>query len=230
MKNDTVIRVLLADDHPLILRGVRELLDERDDMVVIGAETTPEGAIASVERLEPDVLIQDLAMGGRLGGLDVIRHVHRNQPKTTIVVLSMHSSVATAWDAMEQGASGYVTKLGDFDELITAILVTVRGGRFIGSPLTEKELSDYGARVRHQGLQSMDALTRRELQVLSLVASGRTSNEIAEDLKISRRTVESHRASVSSKLGLRNQAELTRYALDRGLVDDERGLPSANAQ
>ena len=101
-----MIRVLLADDHPLILHGVRELLERRNDMVVVGQEKDSDSAASAVARLKPDVLIQDLEMKGRMSGIEVIRHVTKNFPATRVVVLSMHSTVASAWEAMEQGARG----------------------------------------------------------------------------------------------------------------------------
>lgn len=215
-----MIRILLADDHPLILRGVKELLDGRDDMLVVGQEKDSDSAAAAVDELKPDVLIQDLEMQGQLSGIEVIRYVSENHPSTRIVVLSMHSGIASAWEAMQQGASGYVTKLGEFDDLIRAVLTVAEGKRFVGQPLSEAELEDYTKAMEQRGVQSLSSLTKRELEVLSLVARGHTSSEIAGMLHIGRRTVESHRASLSSKLGLRNQAELTRYAMERGLVAD----------
>jgi DNA-binding NarL/FixJ family response regulator len=216
-----MISILLADDHPLILRGVRELLEGRDDMVVVGQERDSDSTVNAVARLKPDVLIQDLEMGGQLSGIEVIRHVCENFPDTAVVVLSMHSSVASAWEAMQQGAMGYVTKLGDFNDLIRAVRTVVEGEHFVGDPLSEAELAEYTRQIAERGVQSLSLLTRRELEVLRMVARGHTSPEIAEILHISRRTVETHRARMSSKLGLRNQAEITRYALERGLVADD---------
>jgi two-component system, NarL family, response regulator NreC len=221
-----VIRILHADDHPLILRGVRELLEGREDMTVVGQEQNSDNAVRAVARLEPDVLIQDLEMQGQLNGIEVIRHVAENHPTTRIVVLSMHSAVASAWEAMQQGALGYVTKLGDFNDLIQAVIAVNEGRRFVGAPLSESELEEYTQQLELRGVQSMSSLTKREIEILSMVARGHTSSEIADLLHIGRRTVESHRASLSSKLGLRNQAELTRYAMERGLVVDTPNSPS----
>jgi DNA-binding NarL/FixJ family response regulator len=220
-----VIRVLHADDHPLILRGVRELLERRDDMIVVGQEQVSDNVADAVARLEPDVLIQDLEMQGKLSGIEVIRHVAENHPATRVVVLSMHSAVASAWEAVQQGALGYVTKLGDFDDLIHAVLAVNKGRKYIGEPLSEAVLEEYAQLMESRGVQSLSSLTKREIEILSMVARGHTSSEIAELLEIGRRTVESHRAKLSSKLGLRNQAELTRYAMERGLVTDSSDMP-----
>jgi DNA-binding NarL/FixJ family response regulator len=220
-----VIRILHADDHPLILRGVRELLERRDDMIVVGQEQVSDNVVREVARLKPDVLIQDLEMQGQSTGIEVIGHVTANHPRTRVVVLSMHSSVASAWEAMQQGALGYVTKLGDFDDLTRAVLSVNEDRRFIGEPLSEAVLEEYALLMEQRGVRSMSSLTKREIEILSMVARGYTSSEIAELLQIGRRTVESHRARLSSKLGLRNQADLTRYAMERGLVSDTPDLP-----
>ena len=213
-----MIKVLLADDHPLILRGVNVLITSQDDMTVVGQEVDPANVLAAVAKFGPDVLVQDLSMQGEMSGLEVIRDVTAHYPETRIVVLSMHVAPSAVWEAMQHGALGYVTKLGDFDELVHAVREVHSGRRFIGAPLSEQEIDDYGQHARKRGGDSLASLTKRELEVLSMVAEGHTSNEIADLLNIGRRTVESHRANVSSKLGLRNQAELIRYAIDRGLV------------
>ena len=213
-----MIKVLLADDHPLILRGVNVLITSQDDMTVVGQEVDPASVLTAVGKFKPDVLVQDLSMQGEMSGLEVIRDVSANYPGTRIVVLSMHVAPSAVWEAMQQGALGYVTKLGDFDELVHAVREVHAGRRFIGAPLSEEEIEDYGRLARQRGGDSLASLTKRELEVLSMVAEGHTSNEIADLLNIGRRTVESHRANLSSKLGLRNQAELIRYAIDRGLV------------
>lgn len=213
-----MIRVLLADDHPLILRGVRELLSTEADIEVVGAETDPAVVPAAVVRLKPDVLIQDLSMGAKLPGLDVIRMVRECAPETRIVVLSMHSSLASIHEAMNHGASGYVSKLADLQQLVAAVRSVHEGKRHVGSPFTGEQIEAYARDSRHGASRPLSVLTPREIEVLILVAHGRTSSEIGAALQIGRRTVESHRASVSSKLGARTQAALVRYAIERGLV------------
>jgi DNA-binding NarL/FixJ family response regulator len=213
-----MIRVLLADDHPLILRGVRELFAGEAGIAIVGAETDPDEVPAAVTRLDPDVLIQDLSMRGQITGLEVIRLVRQQSPRTRIVVLSMHSSLASIHEAMTQGASGYVSKLADLQQLIAAVRGVHEGRRHLGGNFTLEQVDAYARESQVGAGGELRALTPRELEVLTLVAHGRTSNEIAAELRIGRRTVESHRASVSSKLGVRNQAELVRYAIERGLV------------
>jgi len=213
-----MIRVLLADDHPLILRGVQELFAGESDIEVVGAETDPGEVPAAAARLNPDVLIQDLSMGGQLTGLEVIRLVRLRSPETRIIVLSMHSSLPSIHEAMEHGATGYVSKLADMQQLVAAVRGVHQGRRHLGCPYTDEQIDSYGRDLRRGASRPLRGLTPREIEVLTLVAHGRTSSEIAEALHIGRRTVESHRANVSSKLGVRNQAELVRYAIERGLV------------
>jgi DNA-binding NarL/FixJ family response regulator len=213
-----MISILLADDHPLILRGVEELLSGQEGMQVVGKERDPARVVDAVGRLAPDVLIQDLAMAGGMTGLEVIRSVHEAYPSTRIVVLSMHSTLASVCESLQHGAVGYVSKLGDMHELIQAVRSVHAGSRFLGPPFDENDVNEYARTMGRRGLGPLGVLTKRELEVLGMVAHGHTSSEIAELLHIGRRTVESHRASLTSKLGVRNQAELVRYAIERGLV------------
>jgi DNA-binding NarL/FixJ family response regulator len=213
-----MISVLLADDHPLILRGLRGLLATETDIEVVGAETDPAAVPDAVVRLKPDVLIQDLSMGSTLTGLAVIRMVRECAPDTRIVVLSMHSTLATIAEVMSHGALGYVSKLADPQQLVAAVRTVHGGKRHVGGPFTGEQIEAYARDAKHGAGRPLNVLTPREIEVLILVAHGRTSSEIGEALQIGRRTVESHRASVSSKLGARTQAALVRYAIERGLV------------
>lgn len=213
-----MISILHADDHPLILRGVEELLSGQQDMRVVGKERDPARVVDAVARLAPDILIQDLAMGGGMSGLEIIRAVNGSHPATRIVVLSVYSTTATVCEALHHGAAGYVSKLSDMNDLLEAIRACHAGGRFLGPPFREEDIREYSSSLGERGAGLLDLLTKREREVLGLVAKGHTSSEIAELLNIGRRTVESHRASLSAKLGVRNQAELVRYAIERGLV------------
>lgn len=213
-----MISVLLADDHPLILRGVRELLAGEPDLAVVGEESDSTRVAEAVARLEPDVLIQDLSMAGGISGFEVIRGVKERRPATRVVVLTMFSTLASVFEALHQGAAAFVSKLEDMQQLIDAVRSVAANARYIGRPFTEEQLNEYARQMGRRRIGPLGVLTRRELEVLSMVAHGRTSNEIAEELRIGRRTVESHRASMLSKLGIRNQAEVVRYALERGLV------------
>jgi DNA-binding NarL/FixJ family response regulator len=212
-----VITILLADDHPVILRGLFDLFGAHDDLKVVGKETDAREVVGAVARLRPDVLIMDLMMPG-LSGMEIIREVTQHHPATRIVVLSMHSNVAYVWEALRNGALGYVLKCAEGEELVRAVHEVAAGRRCLSPPLSENELEEYARQVQQRGLDPHDMLTNRERQVLRLAAEGNTSSQIAEQLHISVRTVESHRANLLHKLGLHNQTELVRYAIQRGII------------
>ena len=209
--------LLIVDDHPLVLIGLRDFLSAQRDMRVIGTESDPTKAPEAVSRLKPDVMIVDLMMPG-LSGLELIRQVHQTSPDMRIVVLSMYSDAAYVAEALHAGATGYAPKSAKPDELLHAIRATMRGERYLSPPLSEEQVDRHSQRVRQPGVEPHELLTRREREVLRLVADGKTSAAIAALLGIGVRTVESHRANLLSKLDLHNQAELVRYAIEYGLV------------
>ena len=202
-----MISLLLADDHPVILRGLRDLIGAHDDLRVIGEETDAQRVIEAVTRLKPNVLVMDL-----------IREIAQHHPDTRIVVLSMHSNVAYVWEALRNGALGYVLKCARNEDLIHTLHEASARRRYLSPPLSENDLEEYSRKVRQYGLDPHDMLTDRERQVLRLAAEGNTSSQIAVQLDIGIRTVESHRANLLHKLGLHNQTELVRYAIQRGII------------
>jgi len=212
-----MISILLADDHPVILRGLRGLFEAYDDLRIVGEETDARKVVEAVARLEPDVLVMDLMMPG-MSGMEIIREVAQHHPDTRIVVLSMHSNVAYVREALRNGALAYVLKCADSEELIRAVREVNARRRYLSPPLSENELEEYARQAQQHGLDPHDMLTNRERQVLRLAAEGNTSSQIAEQLHIGIRTVESHRASLLHKLGLRNQTELVCYAIQRGII------------
>lgn len=212
-----MISILLADDHPLILRGLIDLFTASADLRIVGEESDARKVVEAVARITPDVLVMDLMMPG-MSGMEVIRQVAQSHPSTRIVVLSMHANVAYVWEALRNGALAYVLKCAESEELIFAVLEASAGRRFLGSSISEYELKDYERKVQQHGLDAHDMLTERERQVLRLVAEGNTSAQIAEQLHIGIRTVETYRANLLLKLNLRNQTDLVRYAILRGVI------------
>lgn len=212
-----MISILLADDHPVILRGLRGLFEAYDDLRIVGEESDARKVIEAVARLDPDVLVMDLMMPG-MSGMEIIREVAQHHPDTRIVVLSMYSNVAYVWEALRNGALAYVLKCADSEELVRAVREVNARRRYLSPPLSENELEEYARQAQQHGLDPHDMLTNRERQVLRLAAGGNTSSRIAEQLHIGIRTVESHRASLLHKLGLHNQTELVRYAIQRGII------------
>lgn len=212
-----MISILLADDHPLILRGLNDLFTACADLRVVGEEHNGRKVVETVGRLAPNVLVLDLMMPG-MSGMEIIRRVSQHHPATRIVVLSMHANVAYVWEALRNGALAYMLKCAESDELILAVREAGAGRRYLCAAIPERELEDYALKVQQRGLDSHDMLTRRERQVLRLVAEGHTSAAIARQLQIGIRTVETYRANLFHKLNLHNLTELVRYAIQRGII------------
>ena len=211
------LSILLADDHPVVRRGLRTILEAAPDLAVTGEAGDGLETVRLVERLRPDVLVLDLMMPA-LHGLEALRIVRRRSPRTRVVVLSMHNSNAFVAEALKNGASGYVLKGSCEEDLVRAVREAAAGKRFLSAPVTERAIAAYIEQSRAAELDPHETLTPREREVLQLAAEGRTSSETAGRLHVSHRTVENHRANVMRKLGLQNQSELVRYALRRGLI------------
>ena len=213
------LRVVIVDDHELVRQGVRALLQPEADMEVVGQAGDGLAALELVERLRPDVVVADLMLPG-LGGLELTRQVIRRSPGTRVVVLSMHAEEPFVLGALDHGASAYVLKDAGIAELLRAIREAARGRRYLSPPLSDKAVSAYlrGKYTPGAPEDPYEGLTPRERQVLHLAAEGLANAAIAERLGISARTAETHRARVLHKLGLRNQTDLVRWAIHRGIV------------
>ena len=211
-------RILLADDHRVVREGFRALLQSEPDFEIVGETGDGLEAVRLVEQQKPHVLVVDLMMPG-LNGLEVARQVTQRSPRTRIVVLSMHANEAYVLEALKNGASAYVLKDASAAELVRAVREALAGRRYLSPPLSEPAIDSYIERAKSSdSLDLYDTLTNREREVLQLAAEGHTNGEIASRLFISPRTVETHRANVMRKLGLRSQTELVRYALQRGIL------------
>jgi two-component system response regulator NreC len=213
--SETPITIVLGDDHKVILRGLRAVLEAQPGFAVIGEASDGLKVAALVEKLKPDVLVLDLMMPG-LGGFDVTRRVTKRLPKTRVVILTMYSSEPHVIEALRSGAMAYVVKDASAEELVTAIREAAAGRRFLSSPFSSELIESY--LKRPGGTDPYETLTPREREVLHLVAEGLTSTEIAARLFISPRTAESHRANLMRKLGLRSRTDLVRFAFQRGIV------------
>jgi DNA-binding NarL/FixJ family response regulator len=219
------ITVILADDHQIVRQGLRALLKMEPDLHLVGEAADGREAVRLVERLQPQVLVLDLLMPG-LNGLEALRQVARRAPRTRVIILSMHSNAAYVLEALRAGAIGYVLKESGAEELVHAIRAAAEGKRYLSPPIYEHELKAYAQRAEGTPPDPYHTLTAREREVLQLTTEGHSGTVIAERLFISPRTVESHRANMMRKLGVRNQKELIRYAIQRGLVSaDQQGLP-----
>ena len=213
----SVTTIVLADDHHIVRHGLQTLLETEADFRIIGQAGDGLTAVKLTERLKPDVLIVDLMMPG-INGLEVTRQVCQRAPHTRIVMLSMHANEAYVLEALRCGASGYVLKDSSAADLLQAVRAVVTGQRYLSGPLTERAIAAYIYKAQDAVLDVYETLTTREREVLQLVAEGRTTAQIAAALAISPRTVETHRANLLHKLGVKTQADLIRFALRRGIV------------
>ncbi|MFN3928559.1 MAG: response regulator [Thermoflexus sp.] len=210
------IRILIADDHAIVRAGIRALLQLHPDFEVVGEAADGHEAILQVRRLQPDVVLMDLAMPG-MDGLAATHEIRRIAPQTRILVLSQHENREYVLPALRAGAAGYVLKRAPDDTLIRAIRAVYAGETYIDPRLANLLVEE----VRRSGespADPMDALTEREREILVLLAQGKSYQEIAQTLFISVKTVDFHRANLMRKLGLKNRAELVQFAIRRGLI------------
>jgi DNA-binding NarL/FixJ family response regulator len=217
MTGSLVTRVLLADDHPIVRHGLRELLGSEPDFRVVAE--VGDGAEAVQRALEDDVdlAVLDVTMP-RMTGLQAARELAGRRPELRTLMLSMHENEQFLFEALRAGASGYVLKTAADRDLVNACRATMRGETFLYAGAVTALVRDYLDRARSGDPEMIDPLTPRELEVVKLVAEGYTSDEIAEMLVISRKTVDRHRANILEKLGMRDRVDLTRYAIRRGLI------------
>jgi two-component system response regulator NreC len=210
-------QIVLADDHQVVLDGLKALLLGEADLQVIGQATDGLEVLPRVLELKPEILVLDLMMPG-LNGLEVARQVHDRAPATKVIVLSMHANDAYVVEALRNGASGYVLKQSQARALIDAIRAVRNGARYLSPPLSEQKLERWQNDAKGAPVDLYDTLSTREREVLQLAAEGLTSAAIGGRLKIGKRTVETHRANLQRKLGLKSQADLVRLAVKKGLV------------
>ena len=215
------IRVLIADDHAVLRAGLRMLLDAEPDIEVVGEARDGLEVLARVRALTPDVLLLDLAMPG-MGGLEVLGRVREASPQTRVLILTMHEEEEYLREALRAGSAGYVLKRAAAEELLSAIRAVYHGGVYLHPEHTRRlleEMVDGEARKQKQGAEP--SLSPREREVLRLIALGYTNQQAADVLYLSVKTVETYRARLMAKLGLRTRAELVRYALQRGWIRPE---------
>jgi DNA-binding NarL/FixJ family response regulator len=211
-----MLHILVADDHGIVRSGIRMLIDRQDGMRVVAEAEDGLQAVDLAQSTRPDVAILDVSMP-RMTGLQAAREIKLRTPDTSVLLLSMHDDERYFFDAVDVGASGYVLKRAADTDLIDAIQAVARGEQFV-SPDTERAvIKEWLDGSREERLA--DPLTPRELDVVKLIAEAHTNKQIAEALHVSEKTVESHRANVLSKLGMRDRVELVRYAIRRGLVE-----------
>ena len=209
-----MIRVLIADDHGIVRSGLRMLLDRQPDIEVIGEAGDGLGALSLAQRERPDVAVLDVSMP-RMTGLQAAAEVRSHCPDTRVLLLSMHDEERYFFEGLEAGAAGYGLKRAADTDLIDAVRTVADGRTFLSGSAQQALMSEW----LDGGREPEDPLTPREQEVVKLIAEAYTNKQIADTLGLAEKTVESHRANVLSKLGMRDRVELVRYAIRRGLVE-----------
>ncbi|NGN92057.1 response regulator transcription factor [Nocardioides sp. KC13] len=212
------IRILLADDHTLVRRGVRLILDAEPDLEVVAEAADGAEAVAALRDIEVDLVILDVAMP-RMTGLQAARGIARMRTPPKMLMLSMHDNEQYFFEALKVGASGYVLKSVADEDLVKACRTAIRGQAFVYPGAMSALVRDYLDRLNRGESLPRTVLTEREDEVLKLIAEGHSTREIARELTISYKTVERHRENILAKLGLRDRTQVTRYAIRAGLIE-----------
>jgi DNA-binding NarL/FixJ family response regulator len=234
MSPESAIRVVLADDHDILRQGLKLLLEAQPDIRIVGEARTGMGAIQEAEKLSPDIVVMDISMAG-MDGLEACQRIRSQQPDTQVLILTMHESEEYFLQALRMGAAGYLVKKAAPGDLCAAVRTIARGGAFLYPGLAKALIRAYlvpqsapqSVSQQHESTaraaleHTMDVLTPREVEVLKLVAEGHTNQEIADQLVLSIKTVQAHRANVMEKLGLNDITHLVRFAIRHKLIPPE---------
>lgn len=221
MAREEKVSVLIAEDHTILREGLRALLCASEEFEVVGESPDGRQAIRTAASLQPGLVLLDLSMPG-MNGIEALKEIKRQCPKTKVVVLTVHSAEEYVLAALKAGADGYVLKDASSTELLLALKNVVAGKPYLSPGIADKVIGGYlDGRKTLKPLSSWETLTDRERQVLKLIAEGRTNKEIADYLYISAKTVEKHRANLMRKLDLHNAAAVTAFAIEKGLVEKE---------
>jgi DNA-binding NarL/FixJ family response regulator len=212
----SAIRIVLADDHALVRAGVRSLLASIAGVEVVAEARDGHEVIALVEKWRPRLVLMDIAMPG-LNGLEATARLSKSHPETAVIILSMHAAEEYALQALRAGAAGYLLKDADLSELELAIAAVARGQTYLSPAVSKHLVTDYRRRLAEQP-DPLDRLTPRHREVLQLLAEGQTTKDIAARLKLSVKTVETHRAQLMDRLDIHDLAGLVRFAIRVGLV------------
>jgi two-component system response regulator NreC len=211
------IRLLLVDDHQIVRAGLRMLFQAEKDMEIIGEVGSGEEALTAVRTLKPDVVLMDVVMAG-MSGIEATRRIKEANPDVAVLALTMHEDEQYFFEMLSAGASGYIPKRAAPDDLVSAIRVVSQGNVFLYPTLAKLLVKDFLSRAESGQASPTEELTSREREVLTCIAEGLTTREIAETLVISAKTVDRHRENIMRKLNLHNRVELVKYAIEKGLI------------
>ena len=212
------IRILIADDHTLLRNGICALLEDEQDMVIVGEASDGREAVRLAGQLKPNVVLMDIAMP-LLNGLEATRQIKHEHPEIRVLVLTMYDNEEYFRKMLEVGASGYIIKRAAATELVSAIRAVYNGEAVLSPAITRLLLEDYLNHDLRSEKDDPNALSSREREVLQLIAEGKTSREIAEILNLSVKTVQSHRTSLMQKLDLHDRGELIKYAIQKKIIE-----------
>jgi two-component system response regulator NreC len=212
------IRILVADDHTLLRNGIRALLEDEQDIVIVGEAEDGREAVRLAGQLKPNVVLMDIAMP-LLNGLEATRQIKREHPEINVLVLTMYDHEEYFRQMLEVGASGYIIKRAAASELVSAIRAVYNGEAVLSPVITRLLLEDYLSHDARSEESDPNALSSREREVLQLIAEGKTSREIAEILNLSVKTVQSHRTSLMQKLDLHDRGDLIKYAIQKKIIE-----------
>ena len=213
----TEIRLLLVDDHEVVRTGLRMLLESRPDMQIIGEAANGEQAIEMTQALKPDVVVMDITLPD-ISGIETTRRIKERFPDVAVVALTIHEDEQYFFEMLQAGASGYVPKRAAPEDLVTAIRAASVDEIYIYPSLAKALVADFLGRPNQPGAETVDGLTTREQEVLSLLAEGLSNEEIGDQLSISKHTVARHRENLMRKLELHSRSELVKYAIRKGLI------------
>jgi RNA polymerase sigma factor (sigma-70 family) len=212
------IRILIADDHGIVRKGLRLQLEQHNDFEVVGEATEGREAVRMADELAPDVVIMDIAMPN-LNGIQATTQVVKKNPQIAVIILSMYSDETYLMRTLAAGAKGYLLKDSADVDLHRAVEVVAQGKPFFSPAIADTLLEDYMRQLQQRGLQdSYDLLTEREKEILQLVAEGRSNKDVASILNLSTNTVETHRTRIMQKLDLHSTAEIVLYAVRKGII------------
>jgi two-component system response regulator NreC len=212
------IRLLLVDDHAVVRTGLRMLLESQPNLKIIGEANTGQQAIELAGKLQPDIVIMDITLPD-ISGIEATRMLKKQTPQTAVIALTIHEDEQYFFEMLQAGASAYVPKRAAPEDLIAAIESVNQGEVYIYPSLAKLLVSDFLNRSSELPPTQMDGLTTREQEVLAVLAEGKSNEEIAELLSISKHTVARHRENLMRKLGLHNRSELVKYAIRKGLIN-----------
>jgi len=210
-----MIRIFIADDHSVVREGVKHIFSETPDIEIAGEAANGQEVLENIGKRDYDLLLLDIAMPGR-DGLEILKEIKMQKPKLPVLILSMFPEEQYALRALKSGASGYLTKASIPNELVKAVRKILRGGTYISSAFSEKLLTEITSDVTKP---LHETLSDREFQIMKMIASGKTMNDIADELSLSSKTVYTYRARILDKMGMKNNMELTHYATKHVLID-----------